>query len=244
MATRTVAESREERKRASEAAKEAMQEAASYAATELAAARARCGPDSDLAKRWAMRPCRGERLRARPLPAPSKAGSRANPAPRLGGVRCGARQRPTFHAVLSERSRVRPASDLLSRISHHAASRCQKSSWFQEVDRDANDHADCRLRWPCPRGSFGPVYTRAVYTRAVRAHAPSTVGPAMLSVASTRTCPLCTTGPKSSAIITAPGEKCGLLPCRHRGTVSDEEMVARGRIELPTRGFSVHCSTD
>ena len=34
----------------------------------------------------------------------------------------------------------------------------------------------------------------------------------MLSVASTRTCPLCTTGPKSSAIITAPGEKCGLVP--------------------------------
>ena len=33
----------------------------------------------------------------------------------------------------------------------------------------------------------------------------------MLSVASTRTCPLCTTGPKSSAIITAPGEKCGLV---------------------------------
>ena len=32
----------------------------------------------------------------------------------------------------------------------------------------------------------------------------------MLSVAGTRTCPLCTTGPKSSAIITAPGEKCGL----------------------------------
>ena len=142
MATRTVAESREERKRASEAAKEAMREAASYAAPELAAARARCGPDSDLAKRWAMRLCRGEPLRARPLPAPSKAGSRANPAPRLGGVRCGARQRPPFHAVLSERSRVRPASDLLSRISHQAASRCQKSSWFQEVDRDANDHAD------------------------------------------------------------------------------------------------------
>lgn len=65
MATRTVAESREERKRASEAAKEAMREAASYAATELAAARARCGPDSDLAKRWAMRPCRG---RASPSP--------------------------------------------------------------------------------------------------------------------------------------------------------------------------------
>ena len=57
--------------------------------------------------------------------------------------------------------------EVLARISHQAASRRQKSSWFQEVDRDANDHAGCRLRWPCPRGSFGPV----------RAHAPSTVGP-------------------------------------------------------------------
>ena len=79
---------------------------------------------------------------------------------------------------------------VLTRISHQAASRRQKSSWFQEVDRDANDHAGRRLRWPCPRGSFGPVYTRAV-----RAHAPSTVGPAMLSVASTRTCP-CVHGAK------------------------------------------------
>ena len=50
---------------------------------------------------------------------------------------------------------------VLARISHQAASRRQKSSWFQEVDRDANDRAGCRLRWPCPRGSFGPVYTRA-----------------------------------------------------------------------------------
>ena len=89
---------------------------------------------------------------------------------------------------------VRAQQAALARISHQAASRRQKSSWFQEVDRDANDRAGCRLRWPCPRGSFGPVH----------AHAPSTVGPAMLSVASTRT------GPKSSAIITAPGEKCGL----------------------------------
>ncbi len=92
----------------------------------------------------------------------------------------------------------------LARISHQAASRRQNSSWFQEVDRDTNDRAGCRLRWPCPRGSFGPVYTRAV-----RAHAPSTVDHAMLSVASTRTCP-CVHGAKSSAIITAPGEKCRL----------------------------------
>ena len=66
---------------------------------------------------------------------------------------------------------------------------------FTRFDRDVDDRADGGLRWPCPRGSFGPV----------RARAPSTVGPAMLSVASTRT------EPKSSAIITAPGEKCGLV---------------------------------
>ena len=47
--------------------------------------------------------------------------------------------------------------------------------------------------------------------------------PAMLSVASTRTCPLCTTGPKSSAIITAPGEKCGLAE------VQRPRPVRRGR---------------
>ena len=33
----------------------------------------------------------------------------------------------------------------LARISHQAASRRQKSSWFQEVDRDANDHAGVPL---------------------------------------------------------------------------------------------------
>ena len=82
----------------------------------------------------------------------------------------------------------------LARISHQAACRRQKAHGFHEVDRDVDDRADCGLRWPRPRGSFGPV----------RARAPSTVVPAMLSVASTRT------GPKSSAIITAPGEKCGL----------------------------------
>ena len=86
------------------------------------------------------------------------------------------------------------AAGTLARISHQAACRRQKAHGFQEVDRDADDRADCGLRWPRPRGSFGPV----------RAHAPSTVVPAMLSVASTRT------EPKSSAIITAPGEKCGL----------------------------------
>ena len=106
---------------------------------------------------------------------------------------------------------VKLRSRVLARISHQAASRRQKSSWFQEVDRDANDRAGCRLRWPCPRGSFGPV----------RAHAPSTVGPAMLSVASTRT------GPKSSAIITAPGEKCGLGLFRMKWCCSSRSPAPR-----------------
>ena len=74
--------------------------------------------------------------------------------------------------------------------------------------------ADCAgralagLLAPCTHGpcTHGPC----------RARAPSTVVPAMLSVASTRTCPLCTTGPKSSAIITAPGEKCGLTRISHQ----------------------------
>ena len=48
------------------------------------------------------------------------------------------------------------------------------------------------------RGSPGPVRAHAP------SNAPSNVGPAMLSVASTRT------GPGSSAIIAARGEKCGL----------------------------------
>ena len=50
-------------------------------------------------------------------------------------------------------------------------------------------------RWPRPRRSFRPV----------RARAPSNLGPTRLSVASTRT------EPKSSAIIAAPGKKCGLI---------------------------------
>ena len=102
---------------------------------------------------------------------------------------------------------------VLARISHQAACRRQEAHGFQEVGRDVDDRADCGLRWPRPpalragdpRGSFGPV----------RARAPSTVVPAMLSVASTRT------GPKSSATITAPGEKCGLAgrPERMRSLV-------------------------
>ena len=95
----------------------------------------------------------------------------------------------------------------LARISHQAACRRQKALGFQDVDRDVDDRADCGLRWPRPRGSFGPVYTRA----RARARAPSTVVPAMLSVGE-RDASVVRTGPKSSAIITAPGEKCGLVP--------------------------------
>ena len=43
--------------------------------------------------------------------------------------------------------------------------------------------------------------------------------PAMLSVASTRTCPLCTT-----AIITAPGEKCGLERARRAGAIRTHHL--------------------
>ena len=74
--------------------------------------------------------------------------------------------------------------------------------------------SDCRLRWPrecraCAapsHRSFGPV--RAL--KRVGARATSTVVPAMLSVASARSKERVRTEPKSSAIIGATGEKCGL----------------------------------
>ena len=108
-------------------------------------------------------------------------------------------------------SATRPAIGSLARISHQAACRRQKALGFHEVDRDVDDRADCGLRWPRPRGSFGPV----------RARAPSTVVPAMLSVASTRT------GPKSSAIITAPGEKCGLVLCPSPAIFANRQVHQR-----------------
>ena len=87
---------------------------------------------------------------------------------------------------------------VLARISHHVACARMTGHWFYEVFWSITASLTAgRLRWPRPRGSPGPV----------RAHAPSNVGPAMLSVASTRT------GPGSSAIIAARGEKCGLV-CR------------------------------
>ena len=90
--------------------------------------------------------------------------------------------------------------------------------------------ADCAGRRP--RGSFGPVYTQAC----ARAHAPSTVvpraasGAPTLSVASTRT------GPKSSAIITAPGEKCGLgIPAQMEADCRDGSHTRRNRAQIPTK---------
>ena len=82
----------------------------------------------------------------------------------------------------------------LARISHHVACANNKCFEYQLLVSDSQGVGICRLRWPRPRRSFGPV----------RARATSTVGPLCFSVASTRT------GPKSSAIIAARGEKCGL----------------------------------
>ena len=78
--------------------------------------------------------------------------------------------------------------------------------------------AGCRLRWPCPRGSFGPVYT---------------------------------TGPKSSAIITAPGEKCGLgatarTTSRVEATVSRSYTAGLHRTTIRSAAFAAAtalCST-
>ena len=120
----------------------------------------------------------------------------------------------------------------LARISHQAACRRQKALGFHEVDRDVDDRADCGLRWPRPpalragdpRGSFGPV----------RARAPSTVVPAMLSVASARSKERVRTGPKSSAIITAPGEKCGLVGAAlGRRPWRDGSWLAMPRLAVP-----------
>ena len=44
----------------------------------------------------------------------------------------------------------------LARISHQAASRRQKSSWFQEVDRDANDRAGCDCAGRALAGLLAP----------------------------------------------------------------------------------------
>ena len=99
---------------------------------------------------------------------------------------------------------------------------------------------DDGLRWPRPRRSFGPVC----------AHATSNVVPAMLSVTSTHT------EPKSSAIIAATGEICGLasfiapVRCASKAaltggfaTFSDREPVS---ITVPgrVRQFVAHETTE
>ena len=88
---------------------------------------------------------------------------------------------------------------ILARISHQPLGAMTKLLTYPMVAESADGLSDHRLRWPRPRRSFGSVC----------AHATSTVGPAMLSVASTHT------EPKSSAIIAATGEKCGLVSAIH-----------------------------
>ena len=160
-------------------------------------------PPHPVRRRWQERPStsasprsRGDRASASRRPVPHRVRGQGGSA--RSSYTCARRAASPSRAMRrvdrSTVSRWLDEARWLARISHQAACRRQKAHGFQEVDRDADDRADCGLRWPRPRGSFGPV----------RAHAPSTVVPAMLSVASTRT------EPKSSAIITAPGEKCGL----------------------------------
>ena len=110
----------------------------------------------------------------------------------------------------------------LARISHQALVGVKKLLGFTKLTAIADDRADCGLRWPRPRRSFGPVYTRAracarapssgAFSRGARGACPSQDwSPAMLSVGE-RDATVVRTEPKSSAIITAPGEKCGLVP--------------------------------
>ena len=98
---------------------------------------------------------------------------------------------------------------VLARISHQPLNAMTKlfTSWM--VAGILHGLSDHRLRWPRPpalragdpRRSFGPV----------RAHATSTVVPAMLSVAGTRTGPKSSNAPARARIIAAPGEKSGLV---------------------------------
>ncbi len=66
--------------------------------------------------------------------------------------------------------------------------------FFSELASNQTDYSWYKPRWPCPRLSFARV----------RAHAPSTIGVAMIPVASTRK------QAKSGAIITALGAIYGL----------------------------------
>ena len=80
---------------------------------------------------------------------------------------------------------------------------------FNQVPSLFGDSARHRLRWPRPRWSFARV----------RARARSTIGGAMLPLASTRT------RAKSCAIIAALGEICGLAA--HRIPVHDSTRRQR-----------------
>ena len=92
----------------------------------------------------------------------------------------------------------------LTRIRHQAAHRVHECCLFS-LDNFGMSGSCCRykLRWPRPRRSFCRL----------RAHARSTIGGAMLPLASTRK------RQKSSAIIAALGAICGLKGC-NRSVVS------------------------
>ena len=104
-------------------------------------------------------------------------------------------------------ARVAPRRNgLLARIFHHVACANNKCSEYQLLVSDSQGVGMCKLRWPRPRRSFGPV--RAL--KRVGARATSTVGPLCFSVASTRTGPKSSNAPARARIIAARGEKCGL----------------------------------
>ena len=97
-----------------------------------------------------------------------------------------------------------------------------------------SDRARYGLRWPRPRGSFGPVRAHAPWPscegRAPRAPGlKAPVGPAMLSVASTRTRPKSSNAPARARIITAPGEKCGLAKVSGSSDLTGRAAAVRAR---------------
>ena len=149
--------------------------------------------------RWGLGPdgeCAPLRARASRLAALSRPGAPFGRVSRMLRILAAAHRRGRACPVPFPSSRHvrhgRPPA--LARISHQpldAMTKLYTNLMVAGIAMGLNDH---RLRWPRPRRSFGPVC----------AHATSTVGPAMLSVASTHT------EPKSSAIIAATGEKCGL----------------------------------
>ena len=93
----------------------------------------------------------------------------------------------------------------LARILHQAAHRIVEfDSFVLKCFTNVNDCRGRKLRWPRPRLSFAVP----------RAHAPSTIGGAMLSVASRRGTA------KSGAIIATLGAICGLASQSRTGCVA------------------------